>query len=70
MKVHVITALGAAALFVACSGSSKSTRASSDTGTTTQGSVQGTQSAAGSQGQVATSGDTSPTGWVQAESPW
>ena len=62
MKVHVITALGAAALFVACSSSNKSTRATSDTGTTTQGSVQGTQSAAGSQGQVAASGDTSSTG--------
>ena len=56
MKVHVITALGAAALFVGCSGSSKETRTASNTGTTTQGSVQGTQSAAGSQGQVSAQG--------------
>ena len=33
MKVHVITALGAAALFVACSSSNKQTCATSDTGT-------------------------------------
>ena len=56
MKVHVITALGAAALFVACSGSNKETRTASNTATTTQGSVEGTQSAAGSQGQVSAQG--------------
>jgi len=54
MKVHFVTALGAAALLAACSGSQKETRTASNTsstGTSTQGSVEGTQSAAGSQGQ-------------------
>src|SRR5207253_667981 len=62
MKVHFVTALGAAALLAACSGTNKETRTASNTsstGTSTQGSVEGTQSAAGSQGQVATQGSTS-----------
>src|SRR6266571_5026243 len=61
MKVHLVTALGAAALLVACSGSNKETRTASNTGTTTQGPVEGTQSAAGSQGQVATQGSSTAT---------
>ncbi|HKC61264.1 MAG TPA: hypothetical protein VKB92_14350 [Myxococcales bacterium] len=61
MKVHFVTALGAAALLAACSGSNKETRTASNTantGTSTQGSAEGTQSAAGSQGQVSTQGST------------
>ena len=61
MKVHFVTALGAAALLAACSGSNKETRTASNTantGTSTQASVEGTQSAAGSQGQVSTQGST------------
>ena len=64
MKIHLVTALGAAALLVACSGSNKETRTASNTastGTSTQGSVEGTQSAAGSQGQVATQGSSTAT---------
>ena len=65
MKVHFITALGAAGLIAACSGSNKETRTASNTsttGTSTQGTVEGTQSAAGSQGQVSTQGSTGSTG--------
>src|SRR6266852_1492641 len=61
MKVHFVTALGAAALLAACSGSNKETRTASNTantGTSTQGSAEGTQDAAGSQGQVSTQGST------------
>src|SRR5216683_429445 len=64
MKIHLVTALGAAALLVACSGSNKETRTASNTastGTSTQGSVESTQSAAGSQGQVATQGSSTAT---------
>jgi uncharacterized lipoprotein len=47
MKLHVGTAIAAAALMAACGSTNKETRTASNTGTTQQGTVEGGQATAG-----------------------